>query len=564
MAFSTVVETLLDHARSEARKKSSKSIEAAHLIAGLRRWKEEQFDHQFPDLEALLQQIIANTKGDSIETPQLEGSLLGRVENIKTLDQLWSLARELVSESGLNASATTMRVLSNSIDDMPRQSMSGNTQEIAERKEAIPLGSIDRLAERISNKISKSPSQVMGIICGDLAWIHSFIVGRQEPEIFAGFFTEVKRDINLLSIPSNLSSFISEIDSGGTTETKSLASQLAFAYADIAEWFAALDEKFEEVELERIDSLKERLIAQLGGVVDAEMSATQNFDVKFDALVGMQSVKLQLRKFVDFLVVQKRREKRGMKVASQRLHMAFLGNPGTGKTTVARLYGELLHELGLMNTTKFIEVAGTDFTGVPHIGESEPVMRAAVKDALNGVLFIDEAYSMNDPYNSDNKKGPGLKATDVLVKMMEDHRHELCVILAGYTEPTKEYLEANPGMPSRIGTYIDFPDYSPEDIRAMVPVVAKKKNLLLAEGSLERLAAGIEASRAKTEYGNARSVEKILEEAERNCVARVAKLGSLATNRHLSTIEPEDVPDVAPPVPKKTIGFTAAQPPGYL
>jgi hypothetical protein len=98
----------------------------------------------------------------------------------------------------------------------------------------------------------------------------------------------------------------------------------------------------------------------------------------------------------------------------------------------------------------------------------------------------------------------------------------------------------------------------------MVPIIAKKRNLLLADGSLERLAAGIEASRAKTEYGNARSVEKILEEAERNCVARVAKLGALATNRHLSTIEPEDVPDVAPPVPKKTIGFTAPQPPGYL
>jgi SpoVK/Ycf46/Vps4 family AAA+-type ATPase len=340
--------------------------------------------------------------------------------------------------------------------------------------------------------------------------------------------------------------------------------QLAFAYADLAEWFAALDDKFENVELQRIDELKERLIGQLGGVVDAEVIATQSFDAKFDALVGMQSVKVQIRKFVDVLVVQKRREKRGLKVAPQRLHMAFLGNPGTGKTTVARLYGELLHELGLMNTTKFKEVAGTDFTGVPHIGESEPVMRAAVTDALNGVLFIDEAYSMNDRYNSDNKKGAGLKATDVLVKMMEDHRHELCVILAGYTKPTKEYLEANPGMPSRIGAYIHFPDYSPEDIKAMVPIIAKKKNLLLAEGSLDRLATAIEASRAKTEFGNARSVEKILEEAERNCVARVARLGPLATNRHLSTIEPMDVPDVAPPVPKKTIGFVSAQSPGYL
>jgi hypothetical protein len=148
--------------------------------------------------------------------------------------------------------------------------------------------------------------------------------------------------------------------------------------------------------------------------------------------------------------------------------------------------------------------------------------------------------------------------------MMEDHRHELCVILAGYTDLTKKYLQANPGMPSRIGAYVEFPDYTEDDIKAMIPIIAKKRDLQLGDGALEKLALGVEASRKKPDFGNARSVEKILEEAERNCVSRVSKLGGLATRRHLNTIEPVDVPDVAPPVPPRVMGFARRETPGYL
>jgi AAA+ superfamily predicted ATPase len=566
MALSTVVETLLDHARSLAKRQSSKSIAAVHLIAGLRMWKEEQFDQHFPNLEASIRDAVSATKAHSIETPKLDDKLHERVSGIKTLDELWALTERLVDETGLKSSITgTAKPSSrNARQTPPSATEKPQGAAAASMIDSIPLGSIEGLVERIAAETQMASEMLLATTLGDLAWIHSFIVGNREPETFNSLLAESLADRRQVEIPHDLSNLVAEIDSSDTKHHKKLASQLAFVYADMAEWFAALDDKFEEVELERIDSLKERLIAQLGGVVDAEVGATQNFESKFNSLVGMQSVKTQIRKFVDLLVVQKRREKRGLKVSPQRLHMAFLGNPGTGKTTVARLYGELLHELGLMNSTKFVEKAGTDFTGVPHIGESEPVMRAAVKDALDGVLFIDEAYSMNDPYNADNKKGPGLKATDVLVKMMEDHRHQLCVIFAGYTDLTKEYLEANPGMPSRIGEYIEFPDYSPDEIKSMVPIMAGKRNLQLGVGTLEKLAQGVEASRNKLEFGNARSVEKILEEAERNCIARITKLGALATRRHESTIELEDVPDVAPPLPPRPIGFTSGKTPGYL
>ena len=576
MALSSVIETLLDHARSEARRQSCESILAVHLVAGLRRWKEEQFDQQFPNLKSSIESSVLQTRGQSIQTPKLEDALYARVEGVKSIDQLWTLARELVIEVGLESSKPQPPVSPNQPNNDQKPNQPNNDQKIepsdpgevapaiVQQKDAIPLGFVDGMAERVAEHLGDSRQSVVDIILSDLAWIHSFIIGRQEPEAVASLFAELLQDGESLAIPTDLSSFIEKIDNANTSQAKRLASQLAFAYADIAEWFAALDDKFEEVELDRIDELKDRLLLQLDGVVDAEVSATKSFDAKFDNLVGMQKVKADLRKFVDLLVVQRRKEKRGMKVSPHRMHMAFLGNPGTGKTTVARRFGELLHELGLMNSTRFVEVAGTDFTGVPHIGESEPVMRAAVKDALDGVLFIDEAYSMNDPYNSDNKKGPGLKATDVLVKMMEDHRHQLCVIFAGYTDLTKEYLQANPGMPSRIGIYVEFPDYTEDDIKAMIPIIAKNRDLQLGDGALEKLALGVEASRKKPDFGNARSVEKILEEAERNCVSRVSKLGGLATRRHLSTIEPVDVPDVAPPVPPKRIGFAPKQTPGYL
>jgi SpoVK/Ycf46/Vps4 family AAA+-type ATPase len=266
----------------------------------------------------------------------------------------------------------------------------------------------------------------------------------------------------------------------------------------------------------------------------------------------MKNVKTDLRKRVDYLVVSKRRAKRGKQTTNHRLHMAFMGNPGTGKTTVARLYGELMHELGLLPTKNFVE---TDRSGLvaQYVGQSEARTLEALNKADGGIFFIDEAYSLDDRYGED-RKGFGAEVTDCLVKQMEDRRERLMVILAGYTEPIKDFIETNAGLKSRIPTFIEFADYSVEELLEIAVLISQKMNLELTDEAKSSVCALLEAVRQDPGFGNARSVENILEAAERNLVNRTASLGALATERELRTITAEDMPVVVKEQ-KKQIGF---------
>lgn len=565
MATSAAMENVLDRAKSEARKFGCEVISAIHIIAGARRWREEQFDQRYSGILASLSEALENSKGSSIATPTLDPDFIDKTSKITSMEELWDFIDELVESSKLNI-ATNLRS-----DESQKRSTSGinndsdsdsATSSTLKHSDSVPLGVVDSLAERVAQSTGWKETEIVKTMLCDVAWIFGHVLSTSDNATIDRIFHEFRPELPKTEFPSALSTFVHDVNVSEKPNSKRLASQVAFFYADVAEWFAALDDKFELTEIERIDTLKEQLIAQLGGVVDAEVEATLNFEAKFSGLIGMNDVKNQIRKFVDTMIIQRRRERRGMKVVPQRLHLAFLGNPGTGKTTVARLYGELLHELGIMTTKNFHEVAGTDFTSFSHLGESEQAMSKAVNDALNGVLFIDEAYAMNDPYN-DNMRGPGLRATDVLVKKMEDHRDRLCVIVAGYTTITNEFLQCNPGMPSRIGAFIEFPDYTTDEIRQMVPIIAKKRNLLVDEKVIDKIVDAVEAAREKPDFGNARSVEKVLEECERNCTTRVSKMGSLATERMLRTIDVDDVPQIAPTY-KKQFGFVSRNQPGYI
>jgi hypothetical protein len=560
VTHSVVIENLLDYARSEARRYASKLITGIHLVAGLRCWREEQFDRHFPSIASSLHNALILTRGDSIDTPALDPTLVERLGVVRDMDGLWELSRELLAELEL----TTPEASANGLGErtvLEKHPIGSNqepktvTTTTSHDSAGLSIGALEGLADRLAKALARPAPQILENLLSDAAWIHTYVTGDIGASSFVSALCALRGDDAKVLVPNDLSDLVAVVDREAGIDAKKLASEVAFAYADLAEWSAALDENFENAEVDRIDIVKERLLGLLGGSVDPEVGATQRFEELFASLVGMKSVKSQIRKFVDLMVIQRRRERRGLKVAPQRMHMVFLGNPGTGKTTVARLYGQLLFDLGLMKTKKFVEVAGTDFTGTKYIGEAEPIMKGRIQEALDGVLFIDEAYSMNDPYNEDNKKGPGLKATDVLVKMMEDHRDRLCVILAGYTDLTKQYLQANPGMPSRIGAYIEFPDYNTDEIRQMVPIVASRRDLILGDGCCDRISEAVEVARCHSDFGNARSIERVIEEAERNCVSRMAALGKLATDRRLRTILAEDVPHVAPPY-RKLIGFT--------
>ena len=206
MALSTVVETLLDHARSLAKRHSSTSIAAVHLIAGLRMWKEEQFDQHFPNLEASIRHAVSATKAHSIETPKLDETLHERVSGIKTLDELWVLAERLVDEVGLKSSISGTEERPNEGAHQTTQSASEKTQDSAaeSKTDSIPLGSIEGLVERIALETQKDSEKLLATTLGDLAWIHSFIVGNQKPESFNSLLAESFADRSSVEVPHDL------------------------------------------------------------------------------------------------------------------------------------------------------------------------------------------------------------------------------------------------------------------------------------------------------------------------------------------------------------------------
>lgn len=554
MAKSFIAECVIDHARSVAKRLDCEEISHLHVIAAARRWREELFDEKFPGIWLTLSARLEATRGSSINPPRLPEQVDAEVSDIATMEDLWTYVSTLIKSSGLVANSDGSRPTiapRGAPQAAPRRRPSAKPKgksSVSERTgiEGFPFGITKSLIDRVSTFLNVSPDEILRVVVADAWWISRRVIGEDNQTVLDEIATELGIEKQSIRSALQLSELVRDIKTATKTGASRMASQLAFAYVDHADWSAAVDENYSEDESRRVDEVKELLLAQLNHEVDSEVEATLIFESKFGQLIGMQEVKRQIRTFVDTMVLNARRAKRGKKVEPQRMHMVFLGNPGTGKTTVARLYGNLLKDLGIMASAKFTECDASTFAAGVYIGEAEKAMNKTVEDSLDGILFVDEAYALNDPYNMDNKQGHGLRATNVLVKRMEDYRDRLCVIFAGYTEPTMNYIHANPGMPSRIGCYITFPDYSPDEILQLTSRIAGRKSAILGEGTRERIAALVELERESGSFGNARTVEKIIEAAQRRCASRCARLGSLATERALQTLLLEDLDDLPP------------------
>ncbi|MGO0122215.1 AAA family ATPase [Desulfothermobacter acidiphilus] len=241
---------------------------------------------------------------------------------------------------------------------------------------------------------------------------------------------------------------------------------------------------------------------------------------EIEGLVGLEPVKQKLKEVVALVIASRQRVQQGLPPLYQSLHMAFLGNPGTGKTTVARLVGRLFKALGVLPSGHLVE---TDRSGLvaQYVGQTAPKTWQVVNQALGGVLFVDEAYSLARGQAGHDF---GAEALDVLVKAMEDYRHSLCVILAGYTDETRKLFELNPGLKSRIAFVIEFPDYSPEELVEIAKKYAASRGWSLGEGAEEELLARFQQVRAAVgQLGNGRYARKVVEEAERRAAVRIAR-----------------------------------------
>jgi SpoVK/Ycf46/Vps4 family AAA+-type ATPase len=263
---------------------------------------------------------------------------------------------------------------------------------------------------------------------------------------------------------------------------------------------------------------------------------------KFNALTGLGSVKHQVNSLVNLIKVQKMREAQGMKTTSVSKHMVFMGNPGTGKTTVARMLAEIYKYLGVLRKGQLIEV---DRSGLVrgYVGQTATRVQEVVEEALGGILFIDEAYTLTV------NKGEGdfgQEAVDTLLKAMEDHRSDLIVIVAGYTDLMDAFLESNPGLRSRFSNFVHFEDYTAEELMEIL-----KRNLTEQDYWLSP-DAGIRAMEMLRErvahkpenFANARDVRNFMEHAISNHASRIVKLTQDTPKKELlGTIEPEDLQD---------------------
>ena len=255
-------------------------------------------------------------------------------------------------------------------------------------------------------------------------------------------------------------------------------------------------------------------------------------------LIGLQPVKRRIRETAALLLVERARGRMGLTHETPTLHMSFTGNPGTGKTTVAMRMADLLHRLGYLRRGHVVNVSRDDLVG-QYIGHTAPKTKEVVKKAMGGVLFIDEAYNL---YRPENERDYGHEAIEILLQVMENHRDDLVVILAGYTGAMAKFFQSNPGFRSRIAHHIDFPDFQDDELLEIAKLMLAEQHYTLTDDAERALQDYIARRREQPHFANARSVRNALDRARLRQAMRLFETadGPLDADA-LSTIDAPDI-----------------------
>ena len=263
---------------------------------------------------------------------------------------------------------------------------------------------------------------------------------------------------------------------------------------------------------------------------------------ELNELIGLEDIKKDVKELVSFMKIQKLRAEKGSKSVPVSLHLVFTGNPGTGKTTIARILARLYKEIGVLSKGQLVEV---DRSGLVagYVGQTAVKTQAKIQEALGGILFIDEAYSLAKEGND-----YGQEAIDTILKAMEDHRDDFVVIVAGYTDLMETFINSNPGLKSRFNKYIEFKDYTQEELYQIFMLSCKKYGYTLTEEADKALRAIIlhKVLYKDENFANAREMRNLFEAVVTNQATRISEQEDVS-DELLNTLEKADFEDYLPP-----------------
>lgn len=256
----------------------------------------------------------------------------------------------------------------------------------------------------------------------------------------------------------------------------------------------------------------------------AALTETEQLLAELSLLPGLKRVKQEVQETINLVKMHKLRQERGMELTPLSLHMVFYGNPGTGKTTIARILAEIYKEIGILSTGQLVEVDRSDLVS-RYIGGTAIKVREAVDRARGGILFIDEAYALTD-YRGENDFGP--EAVSTLLKQMEDHRDDLIVIVAGYTKKMETFLDSNPGLRSRFNRFLHFEDYSPRELTDIFEWMCRKNGYTTGAKCLSYIKTYFKKEVEEKNFANGRTVRNLFERTIVNQANRLAAYESVS------------------------------------